>query len=51
MAIPAVCIGPETANEARGAGFQVIAVAPSQDAAALAATAASALTLQPQEIS
>jgi hydroxymethylbilane synthase len=48
--IPAVCIGPETAAEARDAGFQVIAVAPSQDAASLAATTVSALTPQPQEI-
>jgi hydroxymethylbilane synthase len=48
--IPAVCIGPETANEAIGAGFRVIAVAPSQDASALAGTTASALTIQPQEI-
>lgn len=50
MAIPAVCIGPETAAQARDAGFQVIAVASSQDAASLAATAASVLTRQPQEI-
>jgi uroporphyrinogen-III synthase len=48
--IPAVCIGPKTADEAMHAGFQVIAVASSQDASGLAATIASALTLQPQEI-
>lgn len=50
MAIPAVCIGPETAAEARDAGFQVIAVAESQDAASLATTTASALTPQSREI-
>lgn len=50
MAVPAVCIGPETAAEARHAGFEVIAVASSQDATALAAATANALTLQPQEI-
>jgi hydroxymethylbilane synthase len=50
MPIPAVCIGPGTAAEARDAGFQVIAVAPTRDAASLASTTASALTLQPQEI-
>jgi uroporphyrinogen-III synthase len=49
-AISAVCIGPETANEAIGAGFEVIAVASSPDASALAATTASALRLYPQEI-
>ena len=48
--IPAVCIGPETANEAVAAGFQVIGVASSQDASALAAATASALTRQAQEI-
>ena len=46
-AIPAVCIGPETANEARRGGFRVIAVASSQDASALAAATAGALTRQP----
>jgi hydroxymethylbilane synthase len=50
MTIPAVCIGPETADAARDAGFHVIGVASSQDATALAAMTASALTLQPQEI-
>ncbi|HEV8280282.1 MAG TPA: hydroxymethylbilane synthase [Candidatus Limnocylindrales bacterium] len=48
---PAVCIGPETADEARAAGFRILAVSPSQTAAALAATTARALALQPQEIS
>lgn len=47
--IPSICIGPETAREARDEGFDVLAVAPSPDAAALAATAARALARQPQE--
>jgi hydroxymethylbilane synthase len=55
--LPAVCIGPETADEATVAGFRVLAVSPTPDAAALAkATAealakapADALALQPQE--
>ena len=38
--IPAVCIGPETADEARAAGFRILAVSPTPDAAALAATTA-----------
>ena len=49
-AIPCVCIGPETADEARTAGFRVLAVSPRPDSASLAATAARALALQPQEI-
>ncbi|MEX1168528.1 MAG: hydroxymethylbilane synthase [Chloroflexota bacterium] len=49
-AIPAVCIGPETADEAARAGFRLLAVASSQDANTLARTTASALTPQPQEI-
>jgi hydroxymethylbilane synthase len=44
---PAVCIGPETADEARAIGFRIIAVAHTPDAAALAT--ASALALQPEE--
>lgn len=47
--IPAVCIGPETADEARAAGFRILAVARTPDAATLAATTASALALQPEE--
>jgi uroporphyrinogen-III synthase len=35
--VPAVCIGAETADEARAAGFRVLAVAESPDSAALAA--------------
>jgi hydroxymethylbilane synthase len=49
LSFPAVCIGPETADEALMAGFRVIAVAPTADSVALAAATASALSLQPQE--
>jgi uroporphyrinogen-III synthase len=48
---PAVCIGPETADEARTAGFRILAVAPTPDSAALAAATASALARQPEETS
>lgn len=48
-AIPAVCIGPETATEARSAGFRVLAVSAARDATALAAATAEALQLQPVE--
>jgi hydroxymethylbilane synthase len=47
--LPAICIGPETADEARSAGFRVLAVSPTPDAAALAAATADALALQLQE--
>ncbi len=47
--IPAVCIGPETADAARAAGFRVVAVAPTPDSAALAAATAGALALKPRE--
>ncbi len=40
--LPAVCIGPETAEAARTAGFRVIAVATTPDPVALAAAAAGA---------
>jgi uroporphyrinogen-III synthase len=43
VAVPAVCIGPETATEARRAGFRVLAVSPVPQATALATTAARAL--------
>jgi hydroxymethylbilane synthase len=46
---PAVCIGPETADEAGSAGFRILAVAPTPDSAALAAATASALARQPEE--
>jgi hydroxymethylbilane synthase len=46
---PAVCIGPETADDARTAGFRILAVAPTPDATALAAAAATALARQPEE--
>jgi uroporphyrinogen-III synthase len=47
--LPAVCIGPETADEARIAGFRVIAVSPTPDLKALAATTADALGANCQE--
>jgi Uroporphyrinogen-III synthase len=48
--IPCVCIGPETADEARAAGFRILAVAPTPDLASLAAATARFLAVQPQEI-
>ena len=48
--IPAVCIGPETAAEARRAGFHVVAVSGSPEAEDLAATTAAALAAPSQEI-
>lgn len=45
----AVCIGPETADAARAAGFRVLATPTTAEAAALAATTARALDLPPQE--
>ena len=48
---PAICIGPETADEARIAGFRVVGVSPAPDSAALAAAAATALVPQLQETS
>lgn len=50
-AIPAVCIGPGTADEARAAGFRILAVAPTPNSAALAVATAEALARQPQEMS
>jgi uroporphyrinogen-III synthase len=47
--IPAVCIGPETAEEARTAGFRILAVSPTPDSVALAATTATALARQQEE--
>jgi uroporphyrinogen-III synthase len=46
---PAVCIGPETADDARAAGFGILSVAPTPDATALAAATASALARQSEE--
>jgi hydroxymethylbilane synthase len=45
---PAVCIGPETADDARAAGFRILAVAPTPDSAALAAVTATALARKPE---
>jgi hydroxymethylbilane synthase len=50
LSMPAVCIGPETADEARAAGFQILAISPAPDSPSLAATTARALALAPQEI-
>ena len=49
-AIPCVCIGPETATEARAAGFRILAVAPAPDSASLAAATARFLASQQREI-
>jgi hydroxymethylbilane synthase len=46
-----VCIGPETADVAREAGFRILAVSPTPGSAALAAATARALAPQPREIS
>jgi hydroxymethylbilane synthase len=48
--IPAVCIGPETERAATAAGFGILAVSPTQDAATLARTTADALAPRPMEI-
>lgn len=48
--IPAICIGPETAREARRAGFLVLGQSPMQDAASLARAAARIIS-QPREVS
>jgi hydroxymethylbilane synthase len=47
--IAAACIGPKTADEARAAGFSILAVSPTPDAAALAAATRTALVTQLQE--
>jgi hydroxymethylbilane synthase len=49
--IPAFCIGAETAETARLAGFRVVAVSPTPGAAAVARTVAVALARQFQQIS
>ncbi len=50
LSMPCVCIGPETADEARAAGFRILAVAATPDSAALARATARALAVRPQEI-
>jgi hydroxymethylbilane synthase len=51
IGIPAVCIGAETADAAKRAGFRVVAVSPTPAAAAIAHTVVQALAPQLQEIS
>lgn len=51
LSLPCVCIGPETAGEARAAGFRILAVAATPGSTALVTATARALALQPQEIS
>jgi hydroxymethylbilane synthase len=48
--IPSVCIGPETAAEARDAGFSVMAVSAAPGATVLASTTARALAAHRKEI-
>jgi hydroxymethylbilane synthase len=50
LAVPAVCIGQATADEASAAGFTVLAVSPTADSVALATATSRALALQLQEI-
>jgi len=51
MSMPCVCIGPATADEARAAGFRILAISPTPDSAALAEATARSLAFEPQEIS
>jgi hydroxymethylbilane synthase len=48
-AFPAVCVGPQTADDAQAAGFRILAVSPMPDPAALATATADALARQAQE--
>ena len=48
--IPCVCIGPETADEARAAGFRTLAVSANPNAASLVAATVRFLAFEPQEI-
>jgi hydroxymethylbilane synthase len=41
--VPSICIGPETADEARVAGFRILAISPAPDSVALATVTAAAL--------
>jgi hydroxymethylbilane synthase len=47
--IPAVCIGPETADVARTAGFRLVVISPSPDAAGLAAASVRAVDVSLRE--
>jgi uroporphyrinogen-III synthase len=46
--IPAICVGPVTAREARSAGFKILAVSAEPTAAAVADAAAAALAREPE---
>ena len=48
--VPAICIGEETAREASAAGFRIVGIAETADAAALADRTAAVLARQLQEI-
>jgi hydroxymethylbilane synthase len=50
-AFPAVCIGPETADAARTAGFAILAIAQTPTSASLGEATASALAIQTREMS
>jgi uroporphyrinogen-III synthase len=46
--IPAICVGPVTAREARSTGFKILAVSAEPTAAAVADAAATALAREPE---
>ncbi len=50
FSIPSVCIGPETAADARAAGFSVLAVSDFPEASELAVTTARVLAAQPKGV-
>jgi len=50
-AFPAVCIGPETADAARTAGFAILAIAQTPTSASLGEATANALAIQTREMS
>jgi uroporphyrinogen III methyltransferase/synthase len=46
LAMPSICIGPETADEARAAGFGILAISATPESAAVAETSAIALAVR-----
>jgi uroporphyrinogen-III synthase len=46
LAIPSICVGPETAADARSAGFRILAISSTPEAEALATTSAIALAIR-----